>query len=91
MLLLFNILINNYLIKKNRFNRIEASVLSVVSTQVKSIQHVLSLHVEQFFFEHNEIQPLSTVGIFETMNPDYVGRTELPESVKTLFRPVAVV
>ncbi|CAF4608953.1 unnamed protein product, partial [Rotaria sp. Silwood2] len=73
------------------FNRIEASVLSVVSTQVKSIQQALSLHVEQFFFEHNEIQLLSTVGIFVTMNPGYAGRTELPESVKTLFRPVVVV
>ncbi|CAF3120845.1 unnamed protein product [Rotaria sp. Silwood2] len=75
----------------DEFNRIEASVLSVVSTQVKSIQQALSLHVEQFFFEHNEIQLLSTVGIFVTMNPGYAGRTELPESVKTLFRPVVVV
>ncbi|CAF4661585.1 unnamed protein product [Rotaria sp. Silwood2] len=63
----------------------------VVSTQVKSIQQALSLHVKQFFFEHNEIQLLSTVGIFVTMNPGYAGRTELPESVKTLFRPVVVV
>ncbi len=74
----------------NRFNRIEASVLSVVSTQVKSIQQALSLHLKEFLFQHNDIRLISTVGIFITMNPGYAGRTELPESVKTLFRPVVV-
>lgn len=76
---------------KSRFNRIEASVLSVVSTQVKSIQQALSLRLKEFSFEHNQIHIRPTVGIFVTMNPGYAGRTELPESVKTLFRPVVVV
>ena len=58
---------------------------------MKSIQQALSLHLKEFFFEHNEIHLISTVGIFITMNPGYAGRTELPESVKTLFRPVVVV
>lgn len=42
-------------------------------------------------FEGHEITLDSRIGIFITMNPGYAGRTELPESVKALFRPVVVI
>lgn len=42
-------------------------------------------------FEGQEISLDLRVGIFITMNPGYAGRTELPESVKALFRPVVVI
>ena len=42
-------------------------------------------------FEGVEISMDDRMGIFITMNPGYAGRTELPESIKALFRPVVVI
>ncbi|XP_043489632.1 dynein axonemal heavy chain 10 [Polistes fuscatus] len=75
----------------DEFNRIDVSVLSVISTQLQTIRSALQMKSKYFMFEDYNI-PLDTkVGIFITMNPGYAGRTELPESVKALFRPVVCV
>ena len=75
----------------DEFNRIDISVLSVISTQIKTIQNALINKHKKFQFESVEITMDDRVGIFITMNPGYAGRTELPESVKALFRPVVVI
>ncbi|XP_017580699.2 dynein heavy chain 10, axonemal [Pygocentrus nattereri] len=75
----------------DEFNRIDASVLSVISSQIQTIRNALILHLQRFHFEGQEISLDSRMGIFITMNPGYAGRTELPESVKALFRPVVVI
>ncbi|XP_055020703.1 dynein axonemal heavy chain 10 [Boleophthalmus pectinirostris] len=75
----------------DEFNRIDASVLSVISSQIQTIRNALILHLQRFQFEGQEISLDSRIGIFITMNPGYAGRTELPESVKALFRPVVVI
>ncbi|NXA03996.1 DYH10 protein, partial [Sapayoa aenigma] len=75
----------------DEFNRIDASVLSVISSQIQTIRNALMNKLKKFQFEGQEITLDSRIGIFITMNPGYAGRTELPESVKALFRPVVVI
>ena len=75
----------------DEFNRIDVSVLSVISTQLKTIRDALIMGLTRFMFEGLEIGLDARVGMFITMNPGYAGRTELPESVKALFRPVVVI
>ncbi|KAH8257767.1 hypothetical protein KR038_000855 [Drosophila bunnanda] len=75
----------------DEFNRIDISVLSVISTQLQTIRNGLIRKLERFMFEGAEIKLDPKCGVFVTMNPGYAGRTELPESVKALFRPVTCI
>ncbi|KAK6645275.1 hypothetical protein RUM43_001551 [Polyplax serrata] len=75
----------------DEFNRISVEVLSVVAVQVKSVQDAIRDKKSMFNFMGEIIAMIPTVGIFITMNPGYAGRTELPENLKALFRPCAMV
>ena len=75
----------------DEFNMINREVLSVVTTQINSIELSLAQHKESWFLMTKEVKLLPTIGIFITMNPNYEGRSELPDNLKALFRPVTMV
>ncbi|KAI8473051.1 MAG: flagellar outer dynein arm heavy chain beta [Monoraphidium minutum] len=75
----------------DEFNRIPVAVLSVCSTQYKTVLDALRGRKGRFLFEDVEIALQPSVMAFITMNPGYPGRAELPESLKALFRPVSMV
>ncbi len=74
----------------DEFNRILIEVLSVIAMQIQAVLFAIRDKSKEFPLQ-GEVIPLNpTVGIFVTMNPGYAGRTELPENLKALFRPVAM-
>jgi len=75
----------------DEFNRINIEVLSVIASQVSEVRQALMAKVDKFTFQGTpdvDIKP--NFGAFITMNPGYAGRSELPDNLKVLFRPIAV-
>ena len=81
----------------DEFNRINIEVLSVVSAQLRAIQNALiydKLTCDIGIGGDMVIKRVAgyaTCGFFITMNPGYAGRTELPDNLKALFRPVTMI
>eukprot|EP00931_Biecheleriopsis_adriatica_P101533 TRINITY_DN7664_c0_g1_i1.p1 TRINITY_DN7664_c0_g1~~TRINITY_DN7664_c0_g1_i1.p1 ORF type:complete len:4295 (+),score=1011.97 TRINITY_DN7664_c0_g1_i1:399-12887(+) len=74
----------------DEFNRLVPEVLSVCTVQFKAVCDALRAHDGRFILQGDEINLDTGVGAFITMNPGYLGRSELPEGLKALFRPITV-
>jgi dynein heavy chain, axonemal len=74
----------------DEFNRISVDVLSVIAYQISILLTALKTQSVSCIFEGATIPFNNNMGVFITMNPDYAGRSDLPDNLKGLFRPLAM-
>ncbi len=65
----------------DEFNRLIPEVLSVCSVQFKAVCDGVRAEVSRITVEGDEITLDPTCGVYITMNPGYLGRSELPEGL----------
>lgn len=74
----------------DEFNRINVEVLSVIAQQLNQLFGAKEKGEKEIIFEKSQIKILPTFCVFITMNPDYEGRSALPDNLQALFRPMAM-
>ena len=75
----------------DEFNRLEVSVLSIVSQLIVSISNAKHEGAASVTIEGTALPFAQNCGLFITMNPFHSGRTPLPDSLKVMFRQVTMV
>ena len=64
--------------------------LSAVSQQILTIQTAIRRSATEVELIGRTLKLDPSIGIFITMNPGYIGRSNLPDNLKQLFRSVAM-
>lgn len=73
----------------DEFNRLPEAMLSSLSTQIDKIEGALGhngVESKSITLLNQNIKVNKNTGIFITGNPNYVGRTELPDNLKSKYR-----
>ena len=74
----------------DEFNRLIPEVLSVCTVQYKAVTDAIRMGLKEFLLMGDMMSLIPSAMAFITMNPGYLGRSELPEGLKALFRPITV-
>jgi len=74
----------------DEFNRLIPEVLSVCAFQFGAVCEGCLQNAKTIVIENETVSLDTSCGAFITMNPGYLGRSELPEKLKALFRPITV-
>lgn len=74
----------------DEFNLINIEVLSVIAQQLQDLFSAKAAGKPEIMFEGALIKVIPTFSVYITMNPGYAGRKELPDNLKALFRPMAM-
>ncbi|KAJ1446203.1 dynein heavy chain and region D6 of dynein motor-domain-containing protein [Pelagophyceae sp. CCMP2097] len=77
----------------DEFNRLKEDQLSAISQQIQIIQDAIKTKAATLELMGQVIDVDVNAGIFVTLNPagkDYGGRSQIPDNLKALFRPVAM-
>ena len=75
----------------DEFNRVLPEVLASFVSLLKGIYDGLRARKTTIMVEGFSVPLDSKVGIFTSFNPGYAGRSAIPESMKALFRPIAMI
>ena len=62
----------------------------MVAQQLSVIRTAMLKDATEFTFEGHLLKLRMTCAVCITMNPGYAGRTELPDNLKVLFRPMSM-